>query len=70
MLPREEESLDTSRVYPNPSGHFVIYVMKLQSQLMINVPLNIEVSQLLPALTNSPRCVDNKDAARFLNFQH
>lgn len=40
---------------PNPDGHFVIYVMKLQSQLMINVPLNIEVlGAITPDSDKSP----------------
>lgn len=50
--------------------HFVIYMMKLQSPLMINVPLNIEVTQLLATLTNpwrQQRCIASF-VVRFLHF--
>jgi len=69
MLPREKESLDTDHTYQNPDGHFVIYVMKLQSQLMINVPLWISKFRYYFRLWQilAIRCIDNKDV-RFLNF--
>lgn len=42
--------------------------MKLQSLFVINVSLNIEVSQLLVTLTNPARCVDNKDTSFVVRF--